>query len=282
MESKNWTTIIKPDSSWLSLNLNELWRYRDLLLMFVRRDFISVYKQTILGPLWFVIQPLLTTIMFIVVFDQVAGIPTDGAPPALFYLSGLLIWNYFSSCLIKTANTFNHNVEIFGKVYFPRLIIPLSTLVSSLVSFGIQLLLFFGMILYFHLVYSMAIEFNHYLVAIPFLLILVALLALGAGIIISSLTNKYKDLTFLLNFGVQLLMYATPVIYPLSFFESKYRNLIIANPLTHIVEIFRYALLGVGEFNIIYISYSIFFTLLTLSLGILVFNKVEKNFMDII
>ncbi|MEX2566451.1 MAG: ABC transporter permease [Cyclobacteriaceae bacterium] len=279
---KNWTLVIKPKTSWFDLHLHDLWTYRDLLLMFVKRDFISVYKQTILGPLWFVVQPLLTTFMFIVVFDKVANIPTDSAPPALFYLSGLVIWNYFSSCLNKTSVTFTANAGIFGKVYFPRLIMPLSNVVSALIGFGIQLGLLLMLIGYFHWFMDVNIQLNVYLVFIPFLLLLVAALGLGFGIIISSLTTKYKDLVHLVSFGTQLLMYATPVIYPLSFFEGKYRIFILANPLTPIIEVFRYSLLGVGEFNIWYLFYSVLFTLLSLFAGVLLFNRVEKSFMDVV
>nr|WP_262917654.1 ABC transporter permease [Cognataquiflexum rubidum] len=274
--------IIKPKTGWFDFQPYDIWRYRDLLMMFVKRDFISVYKQTILGPLWFIIQPMLTTIMFIVVFDQVAGIPTDGAPPALFYLSGLVIWNYFSTCISKTATTFTANSAIFGKVYFPRLIMPLSNVVSALIGFGIQLLLLFLLILYFFFFLGVNLHFNSYILIVPVILLIVAALGLGFGIIISSLTTKYRDLTHLVTFGIQLLMYATPVIYPLSFFSGKYKLLILANPLTSLIEIFRYALLGVGEFNIWYLSYSLIFTLLALSVGILLFNRIEKSFIDVI
>ncbi|MEX2511420.1 MAG: ABC transporter permease [Cyclobacteriaceae bacterium] len=279
---KKWTLVIKPKTAWFDLHLNDLWTYRDLLLMFVKRDFIAVYKQTILGPLWFVIQPLLTTFMFIIVFDKVANIPTDNAPPALFYLSGLVIWNYFSSCLNKTSVTFTANAGIFGKVYFPRLIMPLSNVVSALIGFGIQLLLLLMLIGYFHWFLDVNIQLNAYLVFIPFLLLLVAALGLGFGIIISSLTTKYRDMVHLVTFGTQLLMYATPVIYPLSFFEGNYRLFILANPLTPIIEVFRYSLLGVGEFNIWYLVYSAVFTIFSLFAGVLLFNRVEKSFMDVV
>lgn len=280
--SSDWSLIIKPKTSWFDLRLSDLWRYRDLLFLFVKRDFVSVYKQTILGPLWFIIQPLMTTLMFIIVFDQVAGIPTDGAPPALFYLSGLVIWNYFANCLTKTSNTFTNNADIFGKVYFPRLIVPLSTVVSSLISFGIQFVLLFGLLFYFHIVFGTAFFINTYIFILPLLLVLIAALGLGLGIIISSLTTKYKDLVFLINFGVQLLMYATPIIYPLSFFEGKYRIFILANPITPIVELFRFSILGVGDINVMHIGYSVLFTSITLLIGVLIFNKVEKNFMDVV
>jgi len=281
-KNNHWSLIIRPKTSWFDLHLYDLWRYRDLLLMFVRRDFVSLYKQTILGPLWFIVQPLMTTFMFVIVFDKVAEIPTDGVPPALFYLSGLVVWNYFSTCLTKTSNTFNSNAEIFGKVYFPRLVVPLSNVISALISFGIQLTLLFVLLGYFYFFHDSGIYLNRYLVFLPFLLILIALLSLGLGIIISSLTTKYRDLVFLVNFGVQLLMYATPVIYPLSFFEGKYKVLILANPLTPIIEIFRYSILGVGEINLWHVAYSVLFTTITLLLGVLVFNRVEKSFIDVV
>ncbi|MDN3688859.1 ABC transporter permease [Cyclobacterium jeungdonense] len=282
MDTKTWTLIIKPKTSSFDLHLNDLWRYRDLLFMFVKRDFVAVYKQTILGPLWFIIQPILTTILFMVVFDQVAGIPTDGAPPALFYLSGLVIWNYFSSCLLKTSNTFTNNAGIFGKVYFPRLIVPLSIVISALISFGIQLGLLLVLLGYFFLFLDSQIQLNYYLFFLPILLAMVAALGLGFGIIISSLTTKYRDLVFLVSFGVQLLMYVTPVIYPLSFFSGNYKALILANPLTPIIEFFRFSILGVGDFSGWQIGYSVIFTIISLLAGILLFNKVERDFMDVI
>jgi lipopolysaccharide transport system permease protein len=281
-ESKEWTLIIKPKTSWFDLQIADIWRYRDLLLLFVRRDFVSAYKQTILGPMWYVIQPMLTTIMFIVVFDKVAEIPTDGAPPALFYLSGLVIWNYFSTCLTKTSVTFSANSGIFGKVYFPRLIMPISNIISALIGFGIQLLLLFVLLSYFYFFVGVQFSLNIYLLFLPFLLLLVASLGLGFGVLISSLTTKYRDLANLIGFGTQLLMYATPVIYPLSFFEGKYRTLIMINPLTPIIEMFRYSILGVGEFQISSILYSVIFTMVSLFIGILIFNKIEKSFMDVV
>lgn len=279
---QEWSLIIKPKTSWFDLQIADIWRYRDLLLLFVRRDFVSAYKQTILGPLWYVIQPMLTTIMFIVVFDRVAEIPTDGAPPALFYLSGLVIWNYFSTCLTKTSVTFSANSGIFGKVYFPRLIMPISNVISALIGFGIQLLLLFVLIFYFYFFVGVQFSLNIYLLALPFLLLLVSALGLGFGIIISSLTTKYRDLANLIGFGTQLLMYATPVIYPLSFFEGRYRSLIMVNPLTPIIEMFRYSILGVGDFQVSGILYSVIFTVISLFVGILIFNKIEKSFMDVV
>lgn len=282
MTPTHWTLIIKPKIYWFDIDLYDIWRYRDLLILLVKRDFISVYKQTILGPIWFLLQPLLTTIVFIIIFSRVAEIPTDGAPPALFYMSGLVIWNYFSTCINKTATTFSSNEDIFGKVYFPRLIMPISNVISALISFVIQLFLLIVLILFFSFAYDVNIKINQYTLLIPFILLIVASLALGIGIIITSLTTKYRDLIHLINFGIQLLMYATPVIYPLSFFEGKYKHILLINPLTSLIEMFRYALLGVGDFNILYIVYSILFTLVSLFAGILIFNKVEKSFMDVI
>lgn len=279
---KNWTLVIRPKRSWIDLQLHELWQYRDLLIMFVRRDFISVYKQTILGPLWFFIQPLLTTLMFVIVFDKVAGIPTDGAPPALFYLSGIVVWNYFSACLNKTAITFSANSGIFGKVYFPRLIVPLSYVVSGLISFVIQLAMLILLIGYFYFFFGADLYLNIYILVIPFCLMLLAALGLGFGIIISSLTAKYRDLIHLISFGIQLLMYATPVIYPLSFFTGKYKMFILLNPLTPVIELFRYSLLDVGEFSIFSIAYSAIFICITLLIGVVIFSRVEKSFMDVI
>jgi lipopolysaccharide transport system permease protein len=282
VSSKLWSLIIKPKTSWFDFHLQDLWRYRDLLFMFVKRDFVSMYKQTILGPIWFLIQPLLTTIMFIVVFDRVAKIPTDGAPPALFYLSGLVIWNYFAACLNKTATTFTDNAGIFGKVYFPRLIVPLSNVISALISFGIQMALFLVLLGYFYLILEYPIEFNSYILLLPILLLLVAALGLGMGIIISSVTTKYRDLVFLVSFGVQLLMYATPVIYPLSFFSGKYKLFLLLNPITPIMEMFRYSVLGVGEYNLWHLGYSLIFTVVILLTGVVLFNRVEKSFMDVV
>ncbi len=278
-ETQQWSMVISPSNNWLDLHLKDVWRYRDLLWLFVKRDFVSVYKQTILGPLWFIIQPILTTIMFVVVFKNVAKIPTDNVPPVLFYLSGLTVWNYFASCITKTSNTFVGNAAIFGKVYFPRLIVPLSNVVSNLISFGIQFLLLLIMMIWYSF-NGYDFRFNTYILLIPVIIILLAALGLGLGIIISSLTTKYRDLTFLITFGVQLLMYATPVIYPLSFLSDKYRLIILANPLTPLVEIFRYAIFSNGTFNGLHLAYSAVFTLLSLLAGIVIFNRVEKSFMD--
>lgn len=277
----DWDLIIKGHTSLFDLKLKDLWRYRDLLLLFVKRDFVSFYKQTILGPLWFFIQPIFTTLVFTFVFGNLAGISTDGLPHYLFYLSGITAWNYFSDCLTKTSTVFRDNANIFGKVYFPRLIMPLSIVVSNLVRFGVQLLLLVCMMVYFgieganfHITY--AIWF------FPVLVLMMALLGLGSGLIITAMTTKYRDLTFLVTFGVQLLMYGTTVIYPLSAAPIQYKRIIELNPMTGIIEAFRFSLLGKGEFTVWSIGYSAIFTLIILILGIVIFNKTEKDFVDTI
>ncbi len=278
-----WTEVIKPKSSLFDLRLKEVWRYRDLLTMFVKRDFISVYKQTILGPLWMFLQPAMTTITFMVIFGRLAGIKSDNeVPMSVFYLACITIWNYFSDALTKTASVFQANASIFGKVYFPRLIMPLSIVVSGLVRLAIQLILFLMVWGYFWATGD-NIHPNIWLLWVPFLILLSAFLSLGLGMIISALTTKYRDLTFLLSFGVQLLMYGTPIIYPMSLVtrsHPKYAWLIKANPLSPIVETFRYAFTGSGEVSVGAIGYAALFTLITFSLGTIVFNKVEKSFMD--
>ncbi|MBK9332860.1 MAG: ABC transporter permease [Ignavibacteria bacterium] len=275
-----WTLEIKPVSGWFHFHLKDVWRYRDLLMMFVRRDFVAVYKQTILGPFWFFLQPILTTITFTVVFGNIARISTDGIPPLLFYMSGIVSWGYFSDCLTRTSSTFITNANIFGKVYFPRLVSPLSNIISLLMKFGIQLFLFTCFLLYYWMNGSTNVHPNIYILLTPYLLILMAGLGLGFGIIVSSLTTKYRDFSFLVGFGVQLLMYATPVIYPLSALPEKYKWIVLANPMTAIIDTFRYAFLGAGTFNPGNLIYSSVFMIVTLSIGILMFNRVEKTFMD--
>lgn len=274
-----WSLEIKPVSGWFNIHLKDLWRYRDLLVMFVKRDFVSVYKQTILGPVWFFIQPILTSATFTLVFGTIAKIPTDGIPAPIFYLSGIVCWSYFADCLNRTSGTFIVNANIFGKVYFPRLISPISNVISILLKFGIQLLLLVAFIIYFK-INDANINPNVYILLTPYLILLMAGLGLGAGIIVSSLTTKYRDLSFLVSFGVQLLMYATPVIYPLSSAPEKYKWLILANPMTSIIETFRYAFLGAGSFDVYNLLYSTVFMVIVLSVGIIVFNRVEKNFID--
>lgn len=283
-EKEHWDIIIKPRGSNFSLNLKELWQYKDLLSMYVRRDIVTMYKQTILGPLWFIIQPLLTTIMFMFVFGGIAGIPTDGLPQMLFYLSGLLCWNYFSECLNRTSSTFSANAHVFSKVYFPRLIVPISITVSNLVKFGIQLLLFLSVYVYFYLD-GAPIAPNYYLLLFPLLIVMLAGLALGFGIIISSMTTKYRDLAFLFSFVVQLWMYASPVIYPLSLMKEKYESymwLIELNPITSIIETMRYGFMGEGLFNWDSLIYSGVFTIIIVIVGAWVFNKVERSFVDVV
>lgn len=262
----------------------EIWRYRDLLGMFIRRDIVTFYKQTILGPIWFFVQPILTTIMFMFVFGSLAKIPTDGIPPALFYLAGITLWNYFSESLTKTSDTFLANQHIFGKVWFPRLIIPLSISITGMIKMGIQFLVFIGVYIYF-LAIGTNISINEYALLFPLLLLLLAGLGLGFGIIISSLTTKYRDLRFLITFGVQLWMYASPVIYPLSVMEDrfeKYAWIIKANPITSILETFKFGFLGEGVFSWGALLYSSIFTIGLLGIGILIFSRVEKSFMDVV
>jgi len=279
MEDENWDMIIEPQRGLLELRLGELWRYKDLVMLFVRRDFVSAYKQTILGPLWYLIQPVLTTLMFTVIFGQIASLPTDGLPQFLFYMSGTVIWAYFADCLNKTSNTFVQNSNLFGKVYFPRLVVPISILISNMITFLIQLALFVAFVLFFMLSGS-AIQPNVWIFFLPVLMLMMAGLGMGFGIIISSLTTKYRDLRFLVTFGVQLLMYATPVIYPVSSVPERFRPLILANPVTPIVETFRYAFLGAGTVDLGHLLYSFIFILVVVVLGIVIFNRVEQTFMD--
>ncbi len=276
-----FTTVIKPKTSLFSVDFKEIWQYRDLYSMFVKRDIITQYKQTILGPLWFLIQPLLSTIMYMVVFGGIAKISTDGLPQALFYLSGIMLWQYFADCLNKTSSTFISNQHIFGKVYFPRLIVPFSVATSNLVKLFIQTLLFVCVYLFFVFVKGVDIMPNIYLGLFPVLIVMLAGLSLGFGIIISSLTTKYRDLTILFTFFVQLWMYATPVIYPLSTITNpKYKLLMSLNPLTSIFEAFKYGAMGTGEFSWTMLGYSFGFMVVVLTIGILIFNKVQRSFMD--
>lgn len=278
-EEQQWTEVIQPRTELLSLGLREVWRYRDLILLFVRRDFVSTYKQTVLGPIWFFLQPLLTTLTYIIIFGNIAKIGTDGLPGLLFYLAGITVWNYFSQTLTATSTVFTSNAAIFGKVYFPRLTLPLSIVVSNLIRFGVQFLLFLAAWV-FYLVTTDVVHPNWAMLLLPVLLVLMGLLSLGLGMIFSSLTTKYRDLAMLLTFGVQLLMYATPIIYPLSTLSPKYKWLILANPMTSIVETFRYGFLGRGEFSWGALGYSALATLVFLLVGALIFNKVQKSFTD--
>lgn len=276
---KEWDLVIEPQTSLFELNLKDVWRYRDLLWLLVKRDFVSFYKQTILGPLWFFIQPLFTTIIFTFIFGNLAGLSTDGLPQPLFYMAGITAWNYFADCLTKTSTVFRDNANIFGKVYFPRLIMPLSIVVSNLVRFGVQMLLFFMMLGYYAFT-GAAFAPNAYILLFPILVLQMALLGLGLGLVITALTTKYRDLAFLITFGVQLMMYATTVIYPLSAAPAKYKWLIELNPMTGIIEAFRYGFLGQGEFTLITFGYSVVFTFTSLILGVIIFNKTEKTFVD--
>src|SRR5690606_27727131 len=234
----NWTEIIEPQSNLLNINLKEVWRYRDLLLLLVKRDFVTYFKQTILGPIWFFVNPIFTTIMFTFVFGNLAGLSTDGAPQVAFYLSGIVLWNYFSNSLNQTANVFTTNANIFGKVYFPRLIMPLAVVTSNLMQFGVQFLLFLGVVIYYTILGNLSP--NAWILLTPILILLMAAFALGVGMIFSSMTTKYKDMTMLLTFGVQLFMYATPIIYPVSTMNERFKEIILLNPLTAIVECFRF------------------------------------------
>jgi lipopolysaccharide transport system permease protein len=276
----SWTEIISPKRSLLDINLKELWRYRDLIMLFVRRDFVSQYKQTILGPIWLFIQPLFTTLTFFFVFNQIAKIPTDNIDPILFYLSGITLWNYFSDCFNKTSNTFVANAGIFGKVYFPRLATPISIVISNLIKLGIQVLLFLAIMVYQIVTKDIQVNVNMHILILPYLIILMAVMGLGLGIIFSALTTKYRDLSFLLTFGIQLLMYATPIIYPLSYTGGKLHTIISMNPLTPIMESFRYAFFSIGSFDWSGLAYTSIFSFGVLFLGIIIFNQVEKSFMD--
>ena len=274
-----WTEEIKSQTPLFSINFREVWHYRDLLFMLVKRDFITFYKQTILGPLWFIVQPLLTTLIFVILFGNIAKLSTDGIPQLAFYLAGITIWNYFSESLTKTSSVFTANASIFGKVYFPRLIMPLSIVVSGLMKFAVQFGLFILVVLYYTFV-AQSIQPNLWILFTPVLILLMALFALGVGMIFSSLTTKYKDLTFLLAFGIQLFMYITPVVYPSSALPEKFQILVKINPLSSIFECFRYAYLGTGTFTITDLLISTLVIVFLFFAGVLVFNKVEKSFMD--
>jgi len=278
-DTEKWDLVIEGRSSLFDLKLQEIWSYRDLLLMFVRRDFVSFYKQTILGPLWFFIQPLFTTVIFTFVFGTLAALSTDGLPQPLFYLAGITAWNYFADCITKTSTVFKDNANIFGKVYFPRLIMPLSIVASNLVRFGVQMLLFVGVMIYFAAVGG-DFHITAAILLFPILVLMMAFLGLGVGLIITAMTTKYRDLSFLVSFGVQLLMYMTTVIYPLSAAPDRYKRLIELNPMTGIIEAFRYAFLGKGTFSGSSLGYSALVTLVILILGVVIFNKTEKDFVD--
>ena len=275
-----WDLVIEPRSSWLSINLRELYNYKDLVALFVRRDFVSQYKQTLLGPIWFFIQPVFTTLIFTVIFGRVAGIATDGIPQPIFYMSGVVVWNYFADCLTKSSETFQLNQTLFGKVYFPRLIVPLSVIISNLIKLGVQLILLFAFILYY--IVNGHVSLNANLFLFPFYILIIAFLGLGLGLIISSMTTKYRDLRFLVQFGVQLAMYATPIVYPLSIISEENRFWILLNPVSSVVEGFRFSLFGNGFISLEWTLYSFIVSIVVLFIGIVIFNRVERSFIDTI
>ena len=279
---ENWDIEITPKNGLLDLKLNDVWQYRDLLILLVKRDFIAFYKQTILGPIWFFVQPVITIVMYTIVFGNLAGIPTDGVPKPLFYLAGTIIWNYFADCLTKTSTVFKDNAGMLSKVYFPRLIMPLSIVLSNLVKFGVQLILFF-VLLVFYWLNGATIRPNIFILLFPLLVIFIAGAGLGLGMMISAVTTKYRDLAFIVSFGVPLLMYSTTVIFPLSEVLLKHPNyqwFIKLNPVTSIIETFRYGFLGRGSFSWSLLGYSSLITMLLLITGIIIFNRIEKNFVD--
>lgn len=278
-KNEEWTTIITPKDKFFRLNLRELWQYRDLVTSFVKRDITSVYKQTILGPLWFFIQPIFTTLMFLLVFGNIAKIPTDGVPQVLFYMNGIILWNYFSSCLTSTSNTFVSNAYIFKKVYFSRLALPVSQVISALVKFSIQFLLFLIMLLVYWFAGS-AVSPSWALLIIPLFVLQMAMLGLGVGLIVTSLTTKYRDMAHLVTFAVQLWMYATPIVYPLSMVPEKWRSLYMLNPVVPVLEGFKHAFFSTGMPSFTEYGISIATTFILLFGGILVFNLVERNFVD--
>ncbi|WP_428328428.1 ABC transporter permease [Mucilaginibacter sp.] len=282
VDKETWDLEITAANNIFDLKLKDVWHYRDLLLLLVRRDFVSFYKQTILGPLWFFIQPIFTTIIYTYIFGNLAAIPTDGLPQPLFYLAGITAWNYFSDCLTKTSTVFTANSALFGKVYFPRLIVPLSIVVSNLIRFGVQMTLFFIMMGIYWLK-GTALHPNVYILLFPILLLLMAMLGLGLGMIISALTTKYRDLSFLIAFGIQLMMYLTTVIYPLSVVKKKYPSyewLVAYNPMTSIIEAFRYGFLGKGSFTMLSLGITTIITVFIMLVGIIIFNRVERTFID--
>lgn len=275
---QQWTETIESNHSLFDLKLGEVWRYKDLVYMFVKRDFVSGFKQTILGPIWFFINPIFTTIVYLIVFGKIAGLSTDGAPKILFYLAGVTLWNYFSTCLTSTSTVFTSNAAIFGKVYFPRLVMPLTIVISNLMRFGVQMVLFIAAFLFYY--FKGEVQPNLWVLATPFLVILMAAFALGTGMIFSALTTKYRDIQMLLGFGVSLFMYVTPVIYPISSLPPKLKSIAYYNPLSGIFECFKYGWLGVGEFSASMLLISSLIIFVLLAIGTVVFNKVEKGFMD--
>ncbi len=279
LEQEQWDLIITPRKKWYDLQLREVWHYRDLISLFVRRDFVSRYKQTILGPLWLIIQPIMNSLVFTVIFGNIAQLPTDGLPQILFYMSGTVLWHYFSNCLTGTSQTFISNAHLFGKVYFPRLVTPISIVISNLITLAIQFALFMVFWLFFY-TGGAQIHFTNWGFALPLLVLLMAGLGLGFGIIVSSLTTKYRDLTYLVGFGVSLWMYATPIIYPVSTIPEQWRWVADVNPITPIIETFRAGFLGAGDASWIRLAYSAGFMVVVLFIGAVIFNRVEKTFID--
>jgi lipopolysaccharide transport system permease protein len=279
---KEWLFEITPKNKFFTLNLKEVWQYRDLLMLFVKRDVVTVYKQTVLGPLWYLIQPLFTSVTFTIIFNTVAGIETGTIPPFLFNLAGIMVWNYFTACLSGTSDTFKANASIFGKVYFPRIITPLSVVISNLIKFGIQFFIFVAFYLFFY-IQGAPLSLNVYVLFFPFLILLMGILGLGLGMLISSMVTKYRDLSYLISFGVQLLMYLSAVMYPMALIRDKmpdYAWLVQYNPLAYIIETTRYILLGVGTVSVWGLVYTVCITIIVFFVGLLVFNKTEKSFID--
>ena len=280
MNQNDKISHIEPKKKWLDVDLRGLWRYRDLYYMYIKRDIVTQYKQIILGPLWYIIQPLLTTIMYMFVFGGLAGISTDGIPQPLFYMAGITMWNYFSTCFTSCSEVFSHNANVFGKVYFPRLVVPLSSCTSNLIRMLIQLLMFIAIYIYYIATDQFAASLSLSVLLFPLFILMTGLHAMSWGLLFSSWTTKYRDLKFLISFGIQLLMYATPVIYPLSFAPERYRFILELNPLTPIFEAFKYSCLGTGTFSFIGLIYSLIFLCVTMFFSVIIFNRTEQRFMD--
>ncbi|HSH64999.1 MAG TPA: ABC transporter permease [Bacteroidia bacterium] len=277
---KEWDLIIEPSPSLFKIDFKQLWKYRDLIFLLVRRDFVSVYKQTILGPIWLFVQPILTTITYILIFTKIAQIDTQGVPPALFYMTGIIMWTYFSDCLSKISNTFITNANVFGKVYFPRLVMPFSVVISNLIKFGVQFLLLAIVWTYYYVTTSNILHLSIYIILLPAMIAVLAGLSMSLGIIISSFTAKYRDLTFLIGFGLQLMMFATPIVYPLAIVPDHNKYKLLLNPVTPLIEGIKYSLFGKGLFSWSYLLYSLFVMIILLLIGIIVFNRTEKSFVD--
>ena len=278
-EQQQWNLVIKPKTGWFDIDVKNIWKYRDLIKLFVRRSFVSAYKQTVLGPAWAIINPLCTTVIFTIIFGNLAGLAPGGVPSFLFYMAGNVTWGYFANCLSATSGTFTGNAGIFGKVYFPRLVMPITTVISNLISFAIQYIFFLGFWVYYFITTD-SLKPNLFILMTPVLLIHMALMGLGIGIICSSLTTKYRDLTMLIGFGVQLWMYLSPVTYDYQIISDKWHGLYMCNPMAPVINTMRYAYMGIGEFELGYYLLSWAVTLVVLFFGVLLFSKVEKTFMD--